>query len=210
MKSDSINELATALSKAQGQMTGAIKDSTNPFFKATYADLASVWEACRKPLSDNGLSVVQTIEPIESTEPGILVTWLLHSSGQYITSSVSVKAVPNKGNAIGPQEIGSALTYMRRYALAAIVGIAPEDDDGEAAQGRQKDGSRDHKEKSATEEAGAIDNILKEIATATSRTALMESYNKHSKWVEGLPDIIRSELLLAFTNRKKALSTETQ
>ena len=210
MKSDSINELATALAKAQGQMQGAIKDSTNPFFKATYADLSSVWDACRKPLSDNGLSIVQTIEPIEATEPGLLVTWLLHSSGQFITSSVSIKAVPNKGNSVGPQEIGSAITYMRRYALAAIVGIAPEDDDGEVAQGRQKNGDGVHKEKSATEEAGALDNILKEIATTTSKTALFESYDKHSKWIEGLPDTIRPEVLLAFTNRKKALSTETQ
>ena len=125
-KSEQINELATALAKAQGAITPAIKDSNNPFFKSQYADLASVWDACRKPLSENGLSVVQTIDGNDKLE-----TTLLHSSGQFISSTLSIVAKDQTS-----QSIGSAITYARRYALSAIIGICPDDDDAEAAMGR--------------------------------------------------------------------------
>ena len=125
-KSEQINELATALSKAQGCIKPAIKDSTNPFFKSQYADLASVWEACRKPLAENGLSVVQTIDGNDKLE-----TTLLHSSGQFISSTLPFVAKDQTS-----QSIGSAITYARRYALSAMVGICPDDDDAEAAMGR--------------------------------------------------------------------------
>jgi hypothetical protein len=124
--SEQLNELGAALAKAQGQIEGAKKDSANPFFKSTYADLASVWEACRKPLSDNGLSVIQC--PEESDSGIAIETMLLHSSGQWKTSRYCVPV--SKADA---QAVGSAITYGRRYALAAMVGVAPEDDDGNAA-----------------------------------------------------------------------------
>ena len=82
LKSETINELATALAKAQMQMKPAGMNADNPFFHSKYADLAAVWEACRKPLSDNGLSVVQGVEC--DTER-YLETMLLHSSGQWIS-----------------------------------------------------------------------------------------------------------------------------
>lgn len=124
--SDQINELATALAKAQGQIDGAKKDSANPFFKSTYADLASVWDACRRQLSSNGLSVTQCPE---ESENGISVeTMMMHSSGQWISSRYSMPV-----SKVDAQAVGSAITYARRYALAAIVGIAPEDDDGNKA-----------------------------------------------------------------------------
>lgn len=125
-RSDQINELAAALAKAQGQIEGAKKDSANPFFKSTYADLASVWDACRSQLSSNGLSVTQCPEESDS---GISVeTMLMHSSGQWISSRYSMPV-----SKVDAQAVGSAITYARRYALAAIVGIAPEDDDGNKA-----------------------------------------------------------------------------
>lgn len=128
--SQEINELATALAKAQGTMGGALKDSANPFFKSKYADLESVWTACRKALSDNGLSVVQSTSGVES---GVAVTTtLLHSSGQWMRDTL-----PLHPKDLSPQGIGSAITYGRRYALAAMVGVYQTDDDGEAAQGRQ-------------------------------------------------------------------------
>ena len=125
-KSDSINELAAALSKAQASMEGASKDSVNPHFKAKYADLGNCWEACRKALTDNGLGIIQ----IPSAEgANVTVTTLLtHSSGQFIEGSLSMIAQKNT-----PQGVGSCITYARRYALSAFVGIAPEDDDGQAA-----------------------------------------------------------------------------
>ena len=127
-KSESINELAAALAKAQSEMKGAVKDSNNPFFKSKYADLSSVWDACRAPLTKNGISVVQM--PSAAEDVITVDTTLLHSSGQWISSSLYAR--PSKND---PQGIGSCITYLRRYSLSAMVGIAPEDDDGNAASG---------------------------------------------------------------------------
>jgi hypothetical protein len=126
-KSDSIAALAAALSKAQAQIEGAKKDIENTFFKSKYADLASVVEAIRKPLSDNGLAYVQTINEVEKAAS--VSTLILHSSGEWIDCGAI--AVPvSKTDAQG---YGSALTYARRYSLSAAFGVAPEDDDGNAA-----------------------------------------------------------------------------
>lgn len=129
--SDSINELATAFAKAQAKIEGATKDKSNPAFKSKYADLSSVWDACRQALTENGLSVVQVAEG-DGTQATI-VTRLMHTSGQWIEGTLIVR--PAKTDAQG---IGSAITYARRYALAAMVGVCPEDDDGNAASDRNK------------------------------------------------------------------------
>lgn len=128
-KSETIGELAKALAKAQGAMVGAVKDQANPFFKSKYADLASVWDACRKPLADNGLSVVQTEEFFFDNPDLVCVsTILMHESGEWIRGILAVKPVKSD-----PQAVGSAITYLRRYSLQSMVGVAPEDDDGNAA-----------------------------------------------------------------------------
>ena len=125
--SDSIKELATALAKAQATMAGAKKDSTNPHFRSKYADLASIWEACRDALTSNGIAVVQMTRA--TTEEAVIVeTRLMHSSGEWIEGELLVPVT--KADAQG---FGSAITYARRYSLAAAVGVAPEDDDGAAA-----------------------------------------------------------------------------
>jgi len=130
MQSESIGALAAALSKAQADITGALKDSQNPFFKSKYADLASCWDACRKQLAANGLSVIQTTR---MTEQGLmLVTTLAHASGEWVAGEMPVLTKD-----ASPQGQGSGITYARRYALAAIVGLAQIDDDAEAAQGRK-------------------------------------------------------------------------
>jgi hypothetical protein len=124
-----IGKLAEALAKAQAKITHAAKDRENPHFKSKYATLASVWDAVREPLTANGLSVVQTVE---STQDGAFVevrTHLLHSSGESMESSLKVPVAQRTA-----QGMGSAITYARRYALAAMVGVAPDDDDdGNAA-----------------------------------------------------------------------------
>lgn len=124
-----IKDLATALAKAQAEIKGAVKDASNPFFKSNYADLQSVWDACRLPLSKNGLSVAQTTDIVG--ERLVLVTTLLHSSGQWIRGALPVEPVKRD-----PQGMGSAITYARRYALAAMVGIYQTDDDAEVAMDR--------------------------------------------------------------------------
>ena len=130
-----IGKLAGALAKAQGGITGALKDSANPFFKSKYADLAACWDACRKPLSENGLAVIQTTEI--RGEFVSIVTLLAHESGEWIRSRL-----PMKPKDFSPQAVGSTMTYARRYALAAMVGLAQVDDDAEAAQQRGNDPAR--------------------------------------------------------------------
>jgi len=126
-KSDSIKELASALSKAQGEFAGAAKDSLNPHFKSKYADLESVVAAIKPHLKDHGLSFIQASHSESGT--AAIETTILHSSGEWI--SCGIVAVPvSKADAQG---YGSAMTYARRYSLSAAFGIAPEDDDGNAA-----------------------------------------------------------------------------
>lgn len=132
-QSEQIHELAAALAKAQGQIEGARKDSANPFFKSHYADLTSVWDACREALSANGLSVLQSPRLLAAGEQWLVEveTVLMHASGQFIADVLAVPLLK-----LDAQAIGSATTYARRYALAAFAGVAPEDDDAEGAVGR--------------------------------------------------------------------------
>lgn len=137
-KSDQLDQLATALSQAQGEILNATKDSSNPFFKSTYADLASVREAIQPVFTKYGLSYAQTFS---RDEHGVIVeTVLMHKSGQWLCGGLSIKPVKDD-----PQGIGSAITYARRYSLQAIAGIAADDDDGEAAMGREKKTERKEK-----------------------------------------------------------------
>jgi hypothetical protein len=123
-KSESIKELATALCKFQSEVEKIKKDSVNPFFRSKYADLSSILDVIREPLVSNNLSFVQ----FPSGENG-LTTMLMHTSGEYIQECYTMK--PSKND---PQGLGSAITYQRRYALGAILGLnIDEDDDGNAA-----------------------------------------------------------------------------
>ena len=126
--SEQINEIATALAKAQGAIEGAVKGSVNPHFRSKYADLGAVWEACREHLSKNGIAVIQ---PVVTAPDGkhFTVTRLVHTSGQWMEDG-GIPLILSKDDMQG---LGSALTYSRRYGLMAMVGIAPEDDDGNAA-----------------------------------------------------------------------------
>lgn len=133
LKSEQVNELAAALAKAQGQLEGAKKSSNNPFFKSKYADLAECWNTCREALTANEISVIQMPEEINENGRLNITTMLAHSSGQYISSTLTMTVTK-----LDPQAIGSAITYGRRYALAAMVGLAQEDDDGEKAMARQE------------------------------------------------------------------------
>lgn len=125
--SEQLNELFSALAKAQAGILSAKKDSENPFFRSKFADLSSIWDAIRKPLTDNGLCIIQTCEG--QVGAMVLITWLGHSSGQWMKSKFPLNPAKND-----PQSIGSVITYMKRYALSAIVGVvADEDDDAEVA-----------------------------------------------------------------------------
>jgi hypothetical protein len=122
-----MKELAEALNKFQSQLEPALKDKSNPFFKSKYADLASCWEAIKKPLTDNGLSIIQRVDVIEGNLT-VLKTMILHKSGEFLEGAIPL--TPLKAD---PQSYGSMLSYFRRYCLAAITGLVQEDDDANLA-----------------------------------------------------------------------------
>lgn len=132
-QSEAINELATALAKAQAEIEKASKDGKNPHFKSKYATLSSVWEACKPALTANGLSVVQTMDDGHESGHVVIVTTLLHSSGQWIRGRHKIRLVKDDA-----QGSGSAISYGRRYGLAALVGVCTEDDDAESAVDRTR------------------------------------------------------------------------
>lgn len=128
-RSESIDQIGAALAKAQGEITGASKDRENPHFKSKYADLASVWDACRAPLAKNSLAVIQS-PSVDEAGNLVLLTMLVHGSGQYFEEEFVV--TPAQRTAQG---YGSVVTYLRRYSLMAMVGVAPEDEDDDGNAG---------------------------------------------------------------------------
>ncbi|HNV68259.1 MAG TPA: ERF family protein [Candidatus Ozemobacteraceae bacterium] len=131
--SQTISKIAEALAKVQGQMKPAGFDASNPHFKSKYATLAAVMESCRQLLSAHGIAILQGTS-VENDPLRVSVqTQLVHVSGEWIKETLSIRPVRDDA-----QSIGSAITYARRYGLSAMVGIvSDDDDDGEAAVGRQ-------------------------------------------------------------------------
>lgn len=131
-KSNDITELAKALSKAQSEIDGASKNSTNPFFKSNYADLHQVIKSSFPQLTKHGLSVVQGTDWIDGKIH--VTTMLCHSSGQWIKSSVCMPLKTDKEGKDNhtAQDVGSIMTYGRRYGLSAMVGVAQYDDDAQS------------------------------------------------------------------------------
>lgn len=123
--SESINELAAALAKAQGAMQPAKMDAVNPFLKNRYADLGAVIQASRKPLAENGLSISQL--PSVGDGKVSVTTILMHSSGQWIESEITLPIDNSKGLSLA-QSMGVVITYLRRYSLASVLGIYADDD----------------------------------------------------------------------------------
>lgn len=143
--SSELNEIAKALALAQGSMKPAAKDSANPHFKSRYSDISSVWEAIRSPLSTNGISALQDVV----TEDGkvSVSTILLHTSGQWMEFG-PLKINLSKADAHG---VGSAVSYAKRYALCAAVGVVSgdEDDDGNAAIAKKEEPKKEEDPKAA-------------------------------------------------------------
>ena len=124
--SNEINEIAKALSLAQSEMSGATKQSTNPFYKSNYSDLASVMQAISLPFSAHGLCFVQGAEANEQRVS--VTTRIIHTSGQWLEATTELP--PTKADAQG---WGSAITYAKRYGLQALCGVPSVDDDGQEA-----------------------------------------------------------------------------
>jgi hypothetical protein len=130
-QSDGITELTKALVKAQSKISGAKASGTGQF-DTDYSTLADIWIACRAALPDNGLAIIQAPGLTSKDDTGRnhlhLTTRLLHESGEWIEEVLSVPLAK-----VDPQGFGSALTYARRYALAAMVGVVTYDDDAQLA-----------------------------------------------------------------------------
>lgn len=182
--SEQINELAKALAAAQSELENASKNSNNPHFKSKYADLAEVLNTVRPVFARNGLSIVQAPEYGEGIAS--VETTILHQSGQWMSSCVS--APVSKQDAQG---VGSAVTYCRRYGLAAMAGIAQEDDDANAAvagPGKRKPKVTDE------EHASAVDQ-LEACATLDELKAAFFALPKHvQEAVEGKKNEMKQKL----------------
>jgi len=180
-----IKDIAAALAKAQANIKNAERDAENPYFHSSYATLASSWDAIRKPMTDEGLSIIQgpaatTLPP--GSDPGEraevkVTTMLLHSSGQWFKATVTLPVIAMRRKAregeadndadrapgrITPQAIGSAITYGRRYGLECLAGVAPEaeDDDGNASSGGEAGAKH-----TPIPEDGIFEDAVKEIKT---------------------------------------------
>jgi hypothetical protein len=205
--STEIGKLAEALAKAQGEIKGAAKDSTNPHYRSKYADLASVWDACRAALTKNGLSVVQL--PDTTADGVFLHTTLAHSSGQWMRGTMPVRPVQDT-----PQGLGSALTYARRYSLAAMVGVAPDDDDDGNAASAGTPANNGHRtaapkpsespEQAKAREAG--NRIREAINLAKTPEEIDRVITAQTKTLEEIKGVSKTayEFLIEFANERKA------
>jgi hypothetical protein len=167
-----------SMSKVQAHIEGAFKDKNNPFFKSSYADLESVWGVARKPLADNGFSVMQT--PCKSGEH--LITTISHSSGAWVRGSWPLNTIKKD-----PQGYMASVTYARRGSLASMLGIYQTDDDGNEASNVDVEEKTDRKitklktvktpqPKKKTDEEKLADNV-REVFDEGSET-LSESRTK--------------------------------
>ena len=147
--SDQVNEIFTALAKAQAEMENVAKDRENPHFRSRYATLSGVLDEVRGKLAKHGISIWQAPVNGDGSNVGI-VTRLGHASGQWIESALYVQ--PTKFDAQG---VGSVLTYLRRYSLMAVAGVGPEDDDGNAAVGKPEGRPQPRPQPAAPAERGA-------------------------------------------------------
>jgi len=121
MKSESIKAISVALAKFQGEVPNVKKSATNPFYKAKYAPLDTIWDTIKATLIANGLSVAQILDNDEGN--AVLETILMHTSGEWMSGRYPVKGIKED-----PQAYGSAITYARRYALSSILGIVTDED----------------------------------------------------------------------------------
>ena len=191
--SEATSELTTALSKAQGEIENALKESNNPYFSSKYADLATVINAAKPSLAKYGLSVMQSPIQTEDTK-WTLITRLSHSSGQWVEGDCPI--LTNKADAQG---FGSGLTYARRYALAAMLGIAQEDDDGNGASKGTPPENKKKVEEPPVSHPKKPENELNKPATANQLTGLMALAQ-----TKGIKNDVMSEFIKLKTGKQKA------
>ena len=177
--SPTIVELAKALCKAQGEMEAVEKSESNDFFSSKYADLASVLAALKKPMTENGLSLIQAPETMSDGKIG-LTTMLLHVSGEWARASLSM----NPKDSSNPQVVVAIITYLRRCAASAFTGMAAkdEDDDGNTAAKVKEEPKKDaKKEEKKPEKTGKISTgQIKYVQTLFGKAGYKDDLDKHA------------------------------
>lgn len=186
INSANIELISEALSKAQGVMESAIKDSSNPFFKSKFSDLTSVISVAKKPLADNGLSITSSV--IQAGGINFLVCTLCHNSGQWMRSYMPL--ITAKGDMQG---LAASITYSRRYSMMALCNIACEDDDGNVASGN------------VDRSTGEVKPTSKEILPVVKETLTTLQKDKISAFVDAIDDEDYLEKLCKFLNVKTIL-----
>ena len=206
--SDQINELATALAKAQAEMKNAKLNKVNPHFKSRYADLAEIRDTVTPSLSKNGIAVVHGMERAET---GIdVVTRLIHSSGQWVESRFPIAMDK-------PQSMASGITYGRRYNLSAIANISADDDDDANAANDKPAAPPVMPSVNGTPGASkansraAYEKMIASIRNAATLRALGDWYEANVKAIDALPPDWLDELRMEYVDKqselKKSLAT---
>lgn len=197
--STATNEIAAALAKAQGAFHVAAKSSENTHFRTRYAGLAEFVSAAREALSANGLAVIQA--PDQRRGSFVLVTRLTHTSGQWFESHYPL---PAQGN---PQQLGSAITYARRYALAAMLClVADADDDGEAAKETLTQTSVIRPQQNvrpAADPEVIATRLKREIDKVPDLDLLTKWAQERKADLDGLPERERTAVRLHYRGRKE-------
>lgn len=193
-KSESIANLALALSKAQLELSNPKKTSANPFFKSKYADLSEVINASKTVLAEHGLSVMQFLSYNDMVH---VETMMLHSTGEWISETLSLPIAKHDA-----QSIGSTCTYARRYSWAAICGLAQEDDDANAAVGHKLEGQKPQFQQPAQKQAKQGVNYLSILNGAKDKSDL-------SKVWQTIPDDLKDNFRAA-ANALRAKFTELE
>ncbi|MCA3080569.1 MAG: ERF family protein [Rhodocyclaceae bacterium] len=184
---DDLATFFTAMAAAQGDMGAVLKDAVNPHFKSKYADLATVCDAVIPALNKHGIAVIQA--PGMDGNRVTLETILAHKGGAYMRTVLEI--APTKTD---PQGVGSAITYARRYALQSVAGVAPEDEDGNAASQPVK------KNASQVKKGGEYETFQKAIHAAQTpmEAALAFSQSDYPAWPQSFQDTVADKLYDAF------------
>lgn len=190
-QSQEIGELAKALSAAQGMMDAAKKDSKGNYGK--YTTISSILEVVKDALSKNGLAVVQAPMPCEAGNISLRTT-LMHSSGQWIASQLTMKA-----ENVSPQKIGSVITYARRYALAALLGVGQEDDDAQSVQDEYEKRARKEEKQRVQQVRKQAESENPDPPSYEMRQALMATLNdrgfkERPQWIKELSSFFGKEV----------------
>lgn len=173
LTSPTVGEIAKALVAAQATFKPAVRDATNPHFGSKFVSLTGVIDAVSASLRDAGIAFVQATD-VTDNGGTVLVTTLIHESGEWLSGRYPVRAVKQD-----PQSEGSALTYARRYALMSLVGIAPEDDDGAAGS------APDHDAEAREHEREGLRREIQAAAVGRGLSSWADIQSDYQAWAEG-------------------------